>query len=486
MDFDFPADLRSIEEGRDYVAACLARLHDANPGALTRDDQRSFDDGVEYVRQATELIKRHENVARLAGIPGARESWQSGIAATMFNRMGSQAFEAARSARPADLRGLAISAIEGVDHLTPAEAERATFIVDRTATEDHPDAARWALASANPAYLRAFASLVRNPERGHLAWDDETRQAFNEAEAVKRGMTSFTGSSGGYMVPMQLDPSIIITSAGTLNDIRTISRNVTLVAGNTWKGVSSAGVSAEWKTEAAQAADATPTLAQPDIPVHLADVFVPYSFEAEQDDLQLVRELAKLAGDAKEVHEATAFTNGDGSGKPTGIVYTITAVGGSEVAPTTAETFAVADVFKTYKALPARHMLRASWLANPVTYVTIRQLLMAEDGAEGVWQDFGQGKPPSMIGRPTYHASDMDSTDGILASETATNDVLLAGDFENYVIVDRLGATVEIVAHIPGANGRPTGQRGFFYYWRVGAEAVNTDAFRLLAIPTAA
>ena len=34
-------------------------------------------------------------------------------------------------------------------------------------------------------------------------------------------------------------------------------------------------------------------------------------------------------------------------------------------------------------------------------------------------------------------------------------------------------------------NNRPSGQRGFFYHWRVGAEVVNSTSFVLLYNPGA-
>jgi len=65
---------------------------------------------------------------------------------------------------------------------------------------------------------------------------------------------------------------------------------------------------------------------------------------------------------------------------------------------------------------------------------------------------------------------------------TAGNDpVLILGDFSSYVIADRVGSTVvEPVAHLPGANGRPSGQRGWLAWVRHGAGVVTTAAFRML------
>jgi HK97 family phage major capsid protein len=48
---------------------------------------------------------------------------------------------------------------------------------------------------------------------------------------------SLTSASGGYAVPVTLDPTIIPTSNGAVNPWRAISR-VEQITGNTWNGVS--------------------------------------------------------------------------------------------------------------------------------------------------------------------------------------------------------------------------------------------------------
>jgi HK97 family phage major capsid protein len=51
-----------------------------------------------------------------------------------------------------------------------------------------------------------------------------------------------------------------------------------------------------------------------------------------------------------------------------------------------------------------------------------------------------------------------------------------------FTIVDRIGLSVETVGHLFGPNRRPTGQRGAFAYWRVGAVVTNTNAARALVV----
>ena len=64
--------------------------------------------------------------------------------------------------------------------------------------------------------------------------------------------------------------------------------------------------------------------------------------------------------------------------------------------------------------------------------------------------------------------------------------LLLAGDFQQYVAVSRVGTAVEYVPHVFGNAGRPTGERGWYLYTRQGGGVVVADAFRLLNVATTA
>ena len=50
--------------------------------------------------------------------------------------------------------------------------------------------------------------------------------------------------------------------------------------------------------------------------------------------------------------------------------------------------------------------------------------------------------------------------------------------------MDRIGAVLEVVPHLLGANRRPTGDRGAFLWFRTGSNVTTINAFRLLNIAT--
>jgi HK97 family phage major capsid protein len=90
--------------------------------------------------------------------------------------------------------------------------------------------------------------------------------------------------------------------------------------------------------------------------------------------------------------------------------------------------------------------------------------------------------PPMLLGRPVHEQSNMDGTFNPAA--TASNYLIGYGDWAQFLIVDRIGATLERVDHLVGANRRPIGQRGALLWWRTGSDVLMPQAFRLLDVAT--
>lgn len=371
----------------------------------------------------------------------------------------------------AELRARALSAIEQMPGANDAIRSAATDIVEKY-DDNNSSIARLALAASSPNYLRAFAKAASD-RRDQL--DEDEKRALSEVRAL-----SLTDSAGGYLVPFQLDPTLIITANGSRNDIRRIARQV-VATGDTWNGVSAGAVSWSWDAEAAQVSDDSPTFAQPSIPVYKAAGFVPVSIEALQDMANGAAEIARLLAEGREILEAAAFAIGSGTGQPTGIVTGL--VGSGAVVPSaTADTLAVGDLYNIQGSLPARYRANASWLATNAFYNRARQFDTA--GGSSLWAQLGDDRPAQLLGKPIYEAEDMD---GVITA-AAENYMAVFGDFSNYVIADRLGLTVQFIPHLfqqttAGAGfGRPTGQSGWYAYYRTGAGVVNTAAFKMLNV----
>jgi HK97 family phage major capsid protein len=370
-----------------------------------------------------------------------------------------------------ELRSRALSAIEKMQGASDNIRQAATHIIERFDSKDSK-LARQCLVTSSPEYLRAWSKMAVN--KGHTLTVAEQR-AMNEVEQFRA--MSLTDSAGGYLVPFQLDPTVIVTSNGVRNDIRQAARTV-VATGDTWNGVSAGNVSWSFDAEASEVSDDSPTFAQPSIPNYMARGFVPISIEAMDDEQNVAQEVGMLLAGGKEDLEALKFILGSGSGEPTGIVTALVASSPTVIVNSAStDTFALADVYSLQGALPARYRANSSWLSNNLIYNKIRQFDTA--GGNGAWQQLGDGRASVLMGRPALEA---ESVDGVI-NTSAENYSLIVGDFSNYVITDRIGMSVEFIPHLfHTSNNRPSGQRGWFARYRTGADSVNDGAFRILDI----
>lgn len=378
-------------------------------------------------------------------------------------------------------RGAAQRLVQNSADLPDGAKEKVVRLLEGPEAQALP-AALWATATGDGDYASAFRKILQHgPTNAALAMTDRERAAFGRVQRMRNALVIGTDSSGGYMVPLHLDPAILLSSDGSVNPLRQIAR-VEQITSDVWNGVSSAGVTAEWLAESAEAADATPTLGQPTVPVHKASAWVPFSYEWAQDARRGEEELAILLTDAADQLEAAAYSTGTGTGQPTGL---ITALDGtaSEVAPATAETFDSADVYSTLEAVPARFRARAKWMAALSTINSVDRF-ETTNGAK-LFARVGDVEPV-LLQRRLFENSGMRGTADIDPAVTSDNHILVAGDFRNFLIVDRIGSTIDFVQNVFGANNRPTGERGLFMWFRTGSDVLVNEAFRVLNVHTTA
>jgi HK97 family phage major capsid protein len=368
-------------------------------------------------------------------------------------------------------RDRAFRAIEGWQRNIPAEWRESAeaLVADADMSRTSREIAEHVLKFSNPTYVRAWYKAMR-PD-GALTLSDVERAAMAE------GATT----TGGFMVPVFIDPSIILNNSGVTNPFRAIS-TVKAITTQTWKGITSAGVSAEWTSEASEMTDASPVVAQPTITPVRADAYVQASWEL-LEDTSIATELGMLFADARDRLEGTAFAVGTGSTQPRGIVTALGLVTASRIDSTTNGSYGFADVFALDNGMAPRFRANASWVANKSYWNRTRLFASGGLPAGAFWTDLGGGRPASLIGYPVYEASAMQST--ISAATASSDDVVVLGDFRaGYYIVDRIGMSVAQTAGLGviGTNRRPTGETGFAAFWRVGADCVVPEAFRMLRL----
>ncbi len=477
MAFDFLEldKLTSPEELASYqkdVEGAIVTLNEERAGLPFNDDQRAEDKKLkethaEIVARRTELTHRQawidsmsqssRNTERLdedklirSTRPSVREQDIYDLS-TIRTSLGDQ------SSATSELRDRAMRAVD-VARFPQNTAESRDYLKDLIDNVEDPAwLAKRVLTTGSPVYARAFAKVVA----GNMFFTSEEQRAL-----------SLTGAAGGFAVPITIDPTVIPTSNSSVNPLRAISR-IERITGDEWRGVTSGAITVAYAAEATETTDNAPTLAQPVISTEKAQAFIPFSIEIGMDWAGLQADMGRLLQEGKDDLEADKFFTGTGTNEPFGVITGAT----NTVNATTGQTFDAEDLYRLEATLPPRYRARASIVANRAIFNLVRQFVLT--GQSNPWKDLGEstttdGRVGTLLGYPAYEASGMTGT-------TATGvKFLILGDFNRYVIVDRIGLDVEVIQHLVGTNHRPTGQRGLYAYFRNGAKVVDANAFRVL------
>lgn len=464
-----PTLLEQLREQRAAIDTERREIHEAaGEEALNDEQQTRWDElDTEATDLDTRIAEETEKEARAQRVADSRARWDSLHVAPVEPDTVD-----VRSLSIAEARDRSMRVLEDTDsvrHLREDQVDKLDRLLrTRTGDSDGDLIARRLLVTETPAYRSAFMKATTQVAP---AFTPEEARALDEFRAM-----SSTDSAGGYGVPVLIDPTIVLTGQGSLNPFRAISRVETITT-DAWKGVSSAGVSWSHDAEAEEVSDDSATLAQPAVNIHAARGFIPYSIEIGQDYPSFAEEMSKLLMEGYDELQAADFATGagDGSNAPFGILTALDANTNVEVVTTTDGSFGGADIQKVWAALPDRYKSNATWVmshavgndvaafgnSNNLSFVTVDLT----------------GELETIRKRPVEYSSYFP---GSLATTGAAN-ILVVGDFRNYLIAERAGMTVELVPHLFGTtNQRPTGQRGWFAWARFGADSINDLGFRLL------
>lgn len=445
----------------------LAALTDPTPEDTARAEALVIE-GEELRQARIEQIERRERI--LTAYETAKKEGREVKGASFEHQRKLDPYDVdMRNMDPDQLADSARSILDRVEarHLEPDQKEKVETLIGRHGER----VSRMLIATSRPQYRTAWMKYVTG--NAELLTNDE-RRAVAEVRGTQMVLAD---ANGGYAVPALIDPTVILTSAGTANPMRQISRIVTGID-DTWRGVSSAGVSASWDSEAIEVSEDGPTLAQPTVVAHKAQAFVSFSVELEGDWVGIASELSMMFADAKDTLEEAAFSTGAGDvNTPTGILTALFA--GSAVTAVTVTTdgqFGAVDLRNAFGALGARYRRNASWVAS----IDVQNEIRGFDTTGGLSNQTVDLTAPysfALLGKPVYENSGFPAFTGT----TGAANILVVGDFRNYVIFDRIGSRTEFVPHLfaTGSN-RPNGTRGLLFWWRVGADSVNDAAFKLL------
>jgi len=471
----YQPDETRLAEVRTEMRAIHAEAGDASltPEQTTRWNALTAEErGI--AAAVTARDERRAEVARLAGLPGHAESGDGATGAPQFMRKVT-AFDGSDVSRLSrgEARDKALKALEArelTSHLTdPALTRLERDLRARTRNTDGGQIARRLLVTESPEYRSAFMKVTCNPNPVLTPEEGRAIQQFAEF----REMNITTDGDGGFGVPVLIDPTIILDAQGTPNDFFALSRVETITT-DTWKGVSSAGVSWSFDAESAEVSDDSPTLAQPSVPVHKAQGFIPYTIEVGMDYPGFAMEMSTLLAEGYSELLVDKFTIGTGSGQPTGIIVALDG-STSEIDTATTNVLAAADVNGLWSELPARYRPNASWMSHTDINNTIQQL---GDGAEASFTVDWTAEGVSVLKGRRYYTNDYIEH----LFETVVTPFLVVGDFKNYLIAQRAGMSIELVPHLfHTTTNLPKGERAWYAWARVGADSINDKGFRCLS-----
>lgn len=337
------------------------------------------------------------------------------------------------------------------------------------------------LFTENPLYRSAFKKYCRLGAMAAFNHDEQRAVAAFQDFEIRRAASENTTTAGGFGVPVFIDSTIILTSGAADVPLLRVCR-IEQVTNNIWKGVSSAGMSWSYDTEAAEVSDDTPVLAQPSVTIHMARGYLPYSIEVAQDYPGFAGEMGKLLDSGYNDLVAMKTMTGTGTGEPFGVFTALDASTFVEVVTTTDGSFGGPDVFKAWNALPERYRSRSTWIMSVSVESAIRQFAATAGSSSAYFTIDLTGDGVSRInGRPVIVTDYAPSYASGVPGTTGAANILAVGAWDNYLWAQRAGMSVEMVQHVVGGSGRrPTGERGMFAWARNGGNMVNVLGARLL------
>ena len=302
----------------------------------------------------------------------------------------------------------------------------------------------------------------------------EYKGSFWNAMRVKAPMPSVlnalqegTDSEGGYLVPDEFERTLV-EALEEENVFRTLAHVIKTSSGDRKIPVVASKGTASWVDEEGAYTESDDAFSQVSIGAYKLGTMIKVSEELLADsvfDLEayISKEFARRIG----AREEESFFNGDGKGKPLGI---LAAAGGAEVGVTAASATAITadEVIDLFYSLKAPYRKNAVWVLNDATVKQIRKL--KDSTGQYLWQpSLVAGTPDTILGRPV-------KTSAFMPTTAAGAKTIAFGDFKYYWIADRQGRTFKKLSELYAANG----QVGFMGTQRVDGKLILPEAIKVL------
>ena len=310
---------------------------------------------------------------------------------------------------------------------------------------------------ASDEYIAAFWTAMRN-RGGHFA--------------VQNALQIGDDTEGGFLVPDEYERTLVDALLEE-NRLRTLCKIIRTSSGDRKIPLVASHGTASWVEEEGAIPESDDAFGQITIGAHKIASMIKVSDELLQDSVfdianYIATEFARRVGDAEEA----AFINGDGSGKPYGMLH---ASNGAAAGVTAASATAITadELLDLIYSLKAPYRKRAVFLMHDSTIKAVRKL---KDGnSQYLWQPgMKEGEPDMLLGYRLVTSTHMPA---IVASAKP----ILFGDLTSYWIADREGRSMQRLNELYAA----TGQVGFRVTQRVDGRLVQTEGLKYLQMKSA-
>ena len=329
-------------------------------------------------------------------------------------------------------------------------------------------------ATSTPLTGKPGAKMGKDEKEKTGRASDEYKGSFWNAMRVKAPMPSVlnalqegTDSEGGYLVPDEFEKTLV-EALEEENVFRTLAHVIKTSSGDRKIPVVASKGTASWVDEEGAYTESDDAFSQVSIGAYKLGTMIKVSEELLADsvfDLEayISKEFARRIG----AREEDSFFNGDGTGKPLGI---LASTGGAEVGVTAASATAITadEVIDLFYSLKAPYRKNAVWVLNDATVKQIRKL--KDSNGQYLWQpSLVAGTPDTILGRPV-------KTSAFMPTAAAGAKTIAFGDFKYYWIADRQGRTFKKLSELFAA----TGQVGFMGTQRVDGKLILPEAIKVL------
>lgn len=290
---------------------------------------------------------------------------------------------------------------------------------------------------------------------------DALRSEFRRVSDI---LQEGTDENGGYLVPEEYDRRLIDV-LDEENIMRGLATKIT-TSGEHKINIAATKPAAAWIEEGGAIQFTDATFGQKLMDAHKLHVAIKITDELLYDNaFNLENYIITQFGKAMANAEEDAFLNGDGKGKPKGML-----VDAETGVTTSTASISSDDIIDLIYSLKRPYRKNASFMMNDTTIAAIRKL--KDNNNNYIWQPAYQaGEPDRLLGY-TLHTS-------AFFPEKAAGKIALAfGDYSYYNIGDRGSRSLQQLKELFAGNGMV----GFLMKERVDGLLILPEAIKVLKI----